>query len=81
MPDNKPHALGTCPKCGGSWCADAIPTHLHNQVRPPYYFSHLIAVTIRGRGDRVNAYQCPHCAAEFDRSEIVPAPADFVPSR
>lgn len=53
------------------WCKNKSDDELRELVKtsyaPPYRFSRLIGVEIRGYYDGVAKWRCPDCGAEWDR--------------
>jgi len=58
---------GDCPKCGKSWKGDPIPKEHHKHYSPPYFWSHLTGIEVRGKYDGVSYWQCPFCKTTWDR--------------
>lgn len=54
-----------------SWCADKdddeLRAHIKQYYSPPYRFSRIIGVEIRGYYDGVAKWRCPDCGAEWNR--------------
>lgn len=58
---------GLCPSCGESWDAGEIPLEHREFYNPPYRFSKLTGIEIRGKFDGVSEWMCPYCLVRWDR--------------
>lgn len=59
--------FGECPICTCSWFAGDIPEESREHYSPPYKFSRLIGVEVRGVYDGMLIHQCPDCSSMWSR--------------
>jgi len=64
---DKEFKYGKCPECKTSWVAGDIPEEHREHYSPPYKYSRLIGIELRGKYDGVSYWQCPECKTKWNR--------------